>query len=430
MKFYFIYLLFIYFIFNFNSIQIFCVNLLFDFTLFILVFCFILFIYLIIIFFRYLVLFIYCLFIYSDEISPRHLAIDQKCFIISKLNWICVFRAAVGLSDLHWIWILSEHRFTEPALQWISLTVSVLSHFVCCCRLDICLQFRFKGLNISNVLLFWRYHLQQCADIYNLSTSLDDAIQQTNEEYGGYDIRTTRIVFPNGSIDPWHALGVTQDITSDLPAVFIKGLSRLLYFPSTLSPLNLTSSLSLSLRNGSLCKHVPRPSGRPSSAGSGTGPHLHPAPKMAGQVIDSNNSQSDVQLSVMANQVVLLFNGTKEFLALEMHCFYNNLEFEISFVCDNVYESMNECHFFLDVNIFCRRIISIKEILWCQKHDVVIDFLLSCRLFRCVFARRSFSWDVCDNHHDKEPKVHMERNCSPSFVREIGTKYYGSEFIS
>ncbi|XP_048016571.1 thymus-specific serine protease [Megalobrama amblycephala] len=70
------------------------------------------------------------------------------------------------------------------------------------------------------------YHLQQCADIYNLSTLLDDAIQQTNEEYGGYDIRTTRIVFPNGSIDPWHALGVTQDITSDLPAVFIKGTAH------------------------------------------------------------------------------------------------------------------------------------------------------------------------------------------------------------
>uniref|UniRef100_A0A672NEF7 Putative serine protease K12H4.7 n=1 Tax=Sinocyclocheilus grahami TaxID=75366 RepID=A0A672NEF7_SINGR len=70
------------------------------------------------------------------------------------------------------------------------------------------------------------YHLQQCADIYNLSTSLDDAIQQTNEEYGGYDIRTTRIVFPNGSIDPWHALGVTRDITSDLLAVFIKGTAH------------------------------------------------------------------------------------------------------------------------------------------------------------------------------------------------------------
>lgn len=61
--------------------------------------------------------------------------------------------------------------------------------------------------------------------------------------------------------------------------------------------------------------------------------------------------------------MVLLFNGTKECLALEMHCFYNNLEFKISFVRDNVYENMNECHFFLDVNIFCSRIFSIKEIL-------------------------------------------------------------------
>ncbi|KPP58865.1 hypothetical protein Z043_123269, partial [Scleropages formosus] len=42
----------------------------------------------------------------------------------------------------------------------------------------------------------------------------------------GYDIRTTRIVFPNGSIDPWHALGITQDINKDLPAVFIKGTAH------------------------------------------------------------------------------------------------------------------------------------------------------------------------------------------------------------
>ncbi|KAI2656466.1 hypothetical protein H4Q32_013411 [Labeo rohita] len=70
------------------------------------------------------------------------------------------------------------------------------------------------------------YYLKQCADIYNLSTSLDEVVQQTNEEYGGYDIKSTRIVFPNGSIDPWHALGVTQDITSDLPAVFIKGTAH------------------------------------------------------------------------------------------------------------------------------------------------------------------------------------------------------------
>ncbi|KAI4898011.1 hypothetical protein NFI96_017490 [Prochilodus magdalenae] len=71
-----------------------------------------------------------------------------------------------------------------------------------------------------------RYHLQQCTDIYNLNLSVADAVQQTNEEYGGYDIRTTRIVFPNGSVDPWHALGVITNITDELPAVFIKGTAH------------------------------------------------------------------------------------------------------------------------------------------------------------------------------------------------------------
>ncbi|XP_030632674.1 thymus-specific serine protease [Chanos chanos] len=74
-----------------------------------------------------------------------------------------------------------------------------------------------------------RYHLQQCADLYNLSDperSVAEAVKQTNEEYGGYDIRATRIVFPNGSVDPWHALGVTSDISRDLPAVFIKGTAH------------------------------------------------------------------------------------------------------------------------------------------------------------------------------------------------------------
>ncbi|XP_053176096.1 thymus-specific serine protease [Scomber japonicus] len=71
------------------------------------------------------------------------------------------------------------------------------------------------------------YHVKQCMDYFNVSAEqLAEAIVQTNEYYGGYDIRSTRIVFPNGSIDPWHALGITQDITAYLPAVFIKGTAH------------------------------------------------------------------------------------------------------------------------------------------------------------------------------------------------------------
>lgn len=78
------------------------------------------------------------------------------------------------------------------------------------------------------------FQVKQCAQFYNVSAELlAAAVAQTNEHYGGYDIRASRIVFPNGAIDPWHALGITQDITPDLPAVFIQGERAIL--PSSIN---------------------------------------------------------------------------------------------------------------------------------------------------------------------------------------------------
>ena len=31
------------------------------------------------------------------------------------------------------------------------------------------------------------------------------------------------MVFPNGSIDPWHALGIVKDLSPDATAIFIQG---------------------------------------------------------------------------------------------------------------------------------------------------------------------------------------------------------------
>lgn len=77
---------------------------------------------------------------------------------------------------------------------------------------------------LINFVFSYRYHIEQCTDFYNITADeLAAAVAQTNEYYGGYNIRSSRIVFPNGSIDPWHALGITLNITPDLPAVFIKG---------------------------------------------------------------------------------------------------------------------------------------------------------------------------------------------------------------
>ena len=78
---------------------------------------------------------------------------------------------------------------------------------------------------------------------------LQDGVKRTNILYGGKDIKGSRIVFVNGSIDPWHRLGITSSKNPQLPAVFIQG-KRLGF----VSNLNLTFCPT---RNGSLCQYVP-----------------------------------------------------------------------------------------------------------------------------------------------------------------------------
>uniref|UniRef100_A0A3Q3WZB5 Uncharacterized protein n=1 Tax=Mola mola TaxID=94237 RepID=A0A3Q3WZB5_MOLML len=63
-----------------------------------------------------------------------------------------------------------------------------------------------------------QYQVKQCANFYNVSA---EVLAEAN-------IRSSRIVFPNGSVDPWHASGITQNITPDLKAIFIKGTAHYL----------------------------------------------------------------------------------------------------------------------------------------------------------------------------------------------------------
>lgn len=69
-----------------------------------------------------------------------------------------------------------------------------------------------------------------------------------NTVYGGLDIDATNVIFPSGSIDPWHALGVTQDMTSmpqdsEIP-LFIVGTSHCadLPTPTPYDPQSLTDA--------------------------------------------------------------------------------------------------------------------------------------------------------------------------------------------
>lgn len=69
-----------------------------------------------------------------------------------------------------------------------------------------------------------------------------------NVLYGGMDITALNTVFPSGSIDPWHALGVTEATATmsepSLTPLFIVGTSHCadLYQPRSYDPATLTAA--------------------------------------------------------------------------------------------------------------------------------------------------------------------------------------------
>jgi hypothetical protein len=67
------------------------------------------------------------------------------------------------------------------------------------------------------------FSLQQCMDIYNIA---GPNVAWTNTDYGGLNISGTRIVMPNGSIDPWHALSVLNTTNTGIVPIFIEGTAH------------------------------------------------------------------------------------------------------------------------------------------------------------------------------------------------------------
>jgi len=73
------------------------------------------------------------------------------------------------------------------------------------------------------------YFLTMCKDLYGIEkTSPAISVDYTNDYYGGRDVRTDKIVFLNGSVDPWHALGLISDTPKpeEMPVCYIKGTAH------------------------------------------------------------------------------------------------------------------------------------------------------------------------------------------------------------
>lgn len=72
------------------------------------------------------------------------------------------------------------------------------------------------------------FSIRQCSDIFGKKFNyqlLESSVDRTNFIYGGLNLKLKRTVFPNGSIDPWSALGITSNTTGNA-AIFIQGTAH------------------------------------------------------------------------------------------------------------------------------------------------------------------------------------------------------------
>ncbi|XP_004628534.1 thymus-specific serine protease [Octodon degus] len=70
-------------------------------------------------------------------------------------------------------------------------------------------------------------HVELCEQVFGLSaSSIARAVAQTNTYYGAQAPGTTRVLFVNGDMDPWHVLSVTQASGPSGAALLIPGASH------------------------------------------------------------------------------------------------------------------------------------------------------------------------------------------------------------
>jgi len=51
-------------------------------------------------------------------------------------------------------------------------------------------------------------------------------IDRSNEFYGGRNPNATRILYPNGEVDPWKSQGILKAPSADLPVMMVAGASH------------------------------------------------------------------------------------------------------------------------------------------------------------------------------------------------------------
>ncbi|XP_054420796.1 thymus-specific serine protease [Pteronotus mesoamericanus] len=118
---------------------------------------------------------------------------------------------------------LTQLRVTEPELsrvgdrQWLYQTCTEFGFYVTC-EDPRCPFSQLPALPSQ---------LELCEKVFGLSTSsIVQAVAQTNSYYGGQTPGATQVLFVNGDTDPWQVLSITQALGPSVSALLISGASH------------------------------------------------------------------------------------------------------------------------------------------------------------------------------------------------------------
>ncbi|XP_055307277.1 putative serine protease K12H4.7 [Sitodiplosis mosellana] len=73
------------------------------------------------------------------------------------------------------------------------------------------------------------YCLSLCRDVFGDAfgaSSVENNVNHTNVMYGGLDPAVTNVYFTHGSLDPWHRMGILEDLNEHSPGIVITGISH------------------------------------------------------------------------------------------------------------------------------------------------------------------------------------------------------------
>ncbi|XP_023948748.2 putative serine protease K12H4.7 [Bicyclus anynana] len=160
---------------------------------------------------------------------------------LAEFNSIVLGEANQTCLDYSYDYMINELRNvtwgTEGGRQWMYQT---------------CTEFGFYQTSSGEMEVFGNqfpldFFIQQCQDVFGPkfnSEFVNAGAEWTNIVFGGLDISVGRVVYVHGSVDPWHALGMTTTQDNDAPAIFIEGTAHCanMYPPSTDDPAKLVAA--------------------------------------------------------------------------------------------------------------------------------------------------------------------------------------------